>query len=51
MMSIDPAHNGYTAEQMPLLLKRLHERVAGAAGGEVGGVDGQGAAFVLWAGK
>jgi len=28
MMSIDPAHNGYTAEQMPLLLKRLHERAA-----------------------
>jgi predicted permease len=28
MMSIDPVHNGYTAQQTPLLLKRLGERVA-----------------------
>ena len=27
MMSIDPAHNGYTSEQTLLLLKRLHENV------------------------
>ena len=28
MMSIDPVHNGYTAQQTPLLLKRLGERTA-----------------------
>jgi predicted permease len=28
IMSIDPAHNGYTAEQASLLLKRLRENVA-----------------------
>ena len=28
MLSIDPAHNGYTAEQTPLLLRRLQDRVA-----------------------
>jgi predicted permease len=27
MLSIDPAHNGYTAEQTPLLLRRLQGRV------------------------
>jgi len=27
MLSIDPIHNGYRAEQVPLVLKRLHEAV------------------------
>ncbi len=29
MLSIDPIHNGYRAEQVPLLLKRMRERVTG----------------------
>ena len=32
MLSIDPAHNGYTAEQTALLLKRLRENVAALPG-------------------
>jgi predicted permease len=28
MLSIDPAHNGYTMQQTPQLLRRLHDRVA-----------------------
>jgi len=27
MLSVDPIHNGYRAEQVPLVLKRLHEAV------------------------
>jgi len=32
MLSIDPAHNGYTAAQTALLLKRLRENVAALPG-------------------
>jgi predicted permease len=32
MLSIDPAHNGYTLEQIPLLLRRLHERAKATPG-------------------
>jgi predicted permease len=32
MLSIDPAHNGYTAKQTPLLLRRLHERAVALPG-------------------
>jgi predicted permease len=32
MLSIDPAHNGYTMEQMSLLLRRLHDGVAALPG-------------------
>jgi predicted permease len=32
IMSIDPVHNGYTAQQTPLLLKRIGERAAEVPG-------------------
>jgi predicted permease len=32
MLSIDPVHNGYRAEQVPLLLKRVHEGVTAMPG-------------------
>jgi predicted permease len=32
MMAIDPVHNGYKAEEAPLLLRRVRERVAGLPG-------------------
>ena len=49
MMSIDPVHNGYTAQQTPLLLKRLGDGCSGGTGSEVGSVDRSCAVFVLWA--
>lgn len=32
MMAIDPVHNGYKAEEAPLLLRRVRERVVGLPG-------------------
>ena len=40
MMSIDPVHNGYCAEQTSLLLKRLRMHADRVAGSAVGRVDG-----------
>lgn len=32
IISVDPVHNGYRAEQVPLLLKRMHDRVSAIPG-------------------
>jgi predicted permease len=46
MLSIDPAHNGYTLGQTSLLLRRLHDR-AMEIPGDIRSLDGQSAPFVL----